>query len=313
MAYPYFYKLGQLKWGTKPQSAKYSSVPGGASVSFQDRTSSDDDSSDGLLEKGGSEPADIASPRQPIWRNSRFLAAHGVLFSVYMFVLFLVANRNATSTRYSGMPFSPARDILTYEDTAFTLEDRIQDGSLYTGKPSEQLDKAWHDLLNDENILLEPEYIENYGRLDTSVEVPEGGRYLGTLNVYHELHCLKRIHQFMYSDYYFPDISEHQKDVNRLHNEHCIDFLRQSAMCHGDIGLITYSWHMDQLMPVANATSHQCVNWDTLASWTHDRAVDMMKPGWLMHPTRGPAYPDGQGDKIGAAESPHFSHDHGGH
>lgn len=40
-------------------------------------------------------------------------------------------------------------------------------------------------------------------------------------------------------------------------------------------------------MPVANATSHQCVNWDQLAGWTHDRAVDMMKPGWLMHPTRG--------------------------
>lgn len=115
------------------------------------------------------------------------------------------------------------------------MEDRIQDGSLYTGRPSAQLDKAWHDLLNgqstepidtrrnyltqiDENILLEPEYIDHYGRLDTTVEVPEGGRYIGTLNVFHELHCLKRIHQFMYSDYYFPDISEHQKEVNRLHN-----------------------------------------------------------------------------------------------
>jgi hypothetical protein len=130
---------------------------------------------------------------------------------------------------------APARDILTYEDTAFTLEDSVREGSLYTGKPSEQLDKAWHDLLNgktaqhvnisrhyliliDENILLEPEYIEHYKRLDTTVEVPEGGRYIGTLNVFHELHCLKRIHQFMYSDYYFPDISEHQRDFNRLHN-----------------------------------------------------------------------------------------------
>jgi hypothetical protein len=72
-----------------------------------------------------------------------------------------------------------------------------------------------------------------------------------------------------------------------LSSEHCIDFLRQSAMCHGDIGLVTYSWHADQLMPVANATSHQCVNWNTLSSWMHDRAIDMMKPGWLMHPTLG--------------------------
>ena len=27
----------------------------------------------------------------------------------------------------------------------------------------------------------------------------------------------------------------------------------------------------------------------------------MAKPGWLIHPTLGPAYPEGKGDKIGAA------------
>jgi len=111
----------------------------------------------------------------------------------------------------------------------------------------------------------------------------------------------------MYSETYFPGLTEHQKELNRLHNgnqmprlirqfkaadtrpnpEHCIDFLRQSAMCHGDIGLITYSWRSDQLFPLANATSHQCVDWGKLERWTAARAVDMMKPGWLIHPTKG--------------------------
>lgn len=69
--------------------------------------------------------------------------------------------------------------------------------------------------------------------------------------------------------------------------EHCLDFLRQSAMCHGDIGLITYIWRQDSLQPVVNATSHQCVNWEKLYDWSQDRAVDMLKPGWLVHPTKG--------------------------
>ncbi|KAK1981467.1 hypothetical protein LZ30DRAFT_592653 [Colletotrichum cereale] len=311
MAVSFFQMLGQRTWLAKPTpGGDYSSILGRTTAAGH-RISLDDNSDDGLLEKGGATHREKASTHQPFWKNARFLAFHVILFAVYLFILFLVANANPR--RYPGLPFSPARSVVEYAERGFDLEDRIQDGSLYTGQPSPQLDKAWHDLLNDENILLEPEYIRHYGRQDTAVEVPEGGRYIGTLNVYHELHCLKRIHHFMYSDHYFPGLSEHQKELNRLHNEHCIDFLRQSAMCHADIGLITYSWHADQRMPIANATSHQCVKWDRLAEWTHERAVDMMKPDWLMHPTMGPAYPDGEGDNLGAAESPHLVHEHSGH
>lgn len=69
--------------------------------------------------------------------------------------------------------------------------------------------------------------------------------------------------------------------------EHCIDFLRQSSMCHGDIGLITFEWSPRNRIPVANATTHQCVNWQRLDDWTKERTVDMLKPGWLVHPTLG--------------------------
>ncbi|KAL2850100.1 hypothetical protein BJX68DRAFT_93563 [Aspergillus pseudodeflectus] len=112
----------------------------------------------------------------------------------------------------------------------------------------------------------------------------------------------------MYPDYYFPDLTPAQHELNRLHNEHCIDFLRQSSMCHGDIGLITYEWREDERLPIANATSHQCVNWEKLDQWTRARSVDMMKPSWLVHPKLGVACPNGQGDRLGAAQS---SHNHG--
>lgn len=45
---------------------------------------------------------------------------------------------------------APAAKIIEYRDTKFTLEDHIQDLSIYSGAPSPELDQAWHDLLNSE-------------------------------------------------------------------------------------------------------------------------------------------------------------------
>jgi len=45
-------------------------------------------------------------------------------------------------------------------------------------------------MIADENIIIEPEYMRAYGREDYGVADPEGRGYIGTLNVYHELHCI---------------------------------------------------------------------------------------------------------------------------
>ncbi|KAG5914368.1 hypothetical protein E4U42_000525 [Claviceps africana] len=272
-----------------------------ASGGSSSRASLDDDT-EGLMEKRAARPA--SRPRgEPWWKRTSVLAAgHLVLFAVYAGSLY-AAVRSRPGGRTAGLPVSPAVSAVEWEEHKFSLEDRIQEKGSFSGRPSADLDKAWHDLLNYENIVIEPHIMDHYGRRDIGVAVPEGGGYLGTLNVYHELHCLKRLHQYMYPEYYFPNLTAHQHELNRLHNEHCIDFLRQSSMCHGDIGLITFEWHDDSRIPVANATSHQCVNWPKLDEWTRARSVDMMKPGWLVHPLFGVAYPDGHGDKIGAVDN----------
>lgn len=69
--------------------------------------------------------------------------------------------------------------------------------------------------------------------------------------------------------------------------EHCFDFLRQSIMCLADVGIITYQWSPTRLVPIANSTTHQCANWKKLDDWTKKRTIDMMKPGWLIHPSKG--------------------------
>ena len=146
--------------------------------------------------------------------------------------------------------------------------------------------------------------MRHFGREDIGIRLPDREGYVGTLNVYHQLHCIvstshkyslssithlskKRLHQYMYQDYYYPDFTPAQQEMNRLHSEHCIDFLRQSIMCLGDVGLITFEWSPDNLIPVANATTHQCVNWESLDVWTKERAVDMYKKDYLIHPKFG--------------------------
>ncbi|KAK2752399.1 hypothetical protein FQN55_007439 [Onygenales sp. PD_40] len=305
----YLSQLRKFRWYKGRDEYQYR-VPESPDSSPRDE-SLEKRSEDGLLD----DLRDHAFPKhRALWQNGRvMIIAHVLLLTVYAAGLAAVWKAKTTNLRREGHnaireankkadgPIAPAANILEWKDTVFTLEDRITDRGSFVGKPSPEVDKAWHDLLNDENIMVEPEYIKHYGREDISVRIPEGDGYIGTLNVYHQIHCLKRIRQFMYQDYYFADSSKEDIEMNRLHNEHCIDFLRQSAMCHGDVGLLTFEWHASSRLPLANATSHQCVNWEKLDQWTKARTVDMMKPGWLVHPTLGVAYPSGEGDKIGAA------------
>lgn len=204
------------------------------------RSSEDDLSKDGLLEK----EKNFYEQRPSFWRRHRnMLLVQVVLLALYTLAMYFVAAKlRSQSLRGPNLIHSPAGEAVIWEEREFTLGDRIQEKSKYSGKPSPALDKAWHDLLNDENIRIEPEVIKRLGREDIGVRIPGDDGYIGTINVYHELHCLKRLHQYMYQEMYWTDLDDVQREMNRLHNEHCIDFLRQSAMCHGDVGLITFEW-----------------------------------------------------------------------
>lgn len=62
--------------------------------------------------------------------------------------------------------------------------------------------------------------------------------------------------------------------------EHCLELIRQSSVCHGDVNVIPYSWLRDQEHLTASPTMqfgslHQCVNWDKLDSWAKARRLDL--------------------------------------
>ena len=123
----------------------------------------------------------------------------------------------------------------------------------------------------------------------------------------------------MYADHYFPNMTKKERHANEYHNrmdlclpysfrpltwmaDHCLDMLRQSIQCAGDTSLLTMKWQKKDRIPTGNFTSsHTCVNWERLDHWAEDRWVDVMKPGYLVHPTLGAAFPKGRGNRIGEA------------
>ena len=88
---------------------------------------------------------------------------------------------------------------------------------------------------------------------------------------------------------------------NRYHNEHCLDMLRQSVMCHADITPITMRWDTTQPIPTANFSSpHECLRWESINGWAKERSVDkILEPGYLKHPKFGVVVGEDFDNKIG--------------
>ncbi|KAG5288605.1 DUF3328 superfamily domain-containing protein [Histoplasma capsulatum G186AR] len=141
----FFAKIRQFQWHKDGSQYTYRFLE--TPSSSQRSPSEEKGSEDGLLEEIRYH---TLAARRPLWKNGRFMIIlHILLFSLYIGSLIAVwTSKNTAQIRAAGMPFSPAVKILEWKDTQFSLEDRITEKGSFSGKPSAELDKAWHDLLN---------------------------------------------------------------------------------------------------------------------------------------------------------------------
>jgi len=178
----------------------------------------------------------------------------------------------------------------------------------YVGNPRKELDEAWHELLEGTLIRYSEEELKLAGNV-TSVKHKDGG-YLGGLGVSHSLHCLvrhtlaplplfrqthyhnisthksfvqKRIKQYLYKDYYFPDHDKVDWAEIWMHVDHCLESLRQEVLCNADTSVYALEWtpHSSLRPSVRVPQAHVCVDWDHLHEWMKERAAtndDMVRP-----------------------------------
>lgn len=111
-------------------------------------------------------------------------------------------------------PPAPVNEAITWGLSFFTTELE----SDFVGKPNAEIDAAWDQILRHTNVRLSEEDIRKLGREhEANIALPDGG-YAGLINGFHELHCLKRLYQYNWPEYYFPEFTPEQHEMNRQHN-----------------------------------------------------------------------------------------------
>ncbi|KAI3324407.1 hypothetical protein HD806DRAFT_67567 [Xylariaceae sp. AK1471] len=257
-------------------------------------------------ERDGTAPG-TGSPRvQMLKLHAIFLLLHFGVLSAFSIALLGTSRTfhacRQEDSRPEWLPASPANAAISYKPQKYQTEAASVP---LIGPPSPELDAAWESLLQHSNIRISDQDLHQLGRdNEPNVELPDGG-HAGLLYVFHDLHCLKRLHQYMFQDYYFPDLDEEQRALNMQHNMHCINQLRQSIMCHADTSVSSYYWvDYDRVPSLNNSELHQCVDFDKLYNWASERSVDLLEPGYLVHPVRGVSFPDGKGSRLGIVNPP---------
>ncbi|KAK8057510.1 hypothetical protein PG996_011447 [Apiospora saccharicola] len=221
--------------------------------------------------------------KSPNSRKHIFPLVHTCIIAIYTAVYLILLRRGVIAARsYQHKVWSPAYEAV--EKIPQEYQGQLRIVSPYQGPPSPEVDQAWKELLQYSNIRVSGEDLRKVNK--TSIPMPgEEDSYWVELSVVHELHCIKRLRQYWFKDYYFPNITDEERRLNWLHNDHCLEILRQSVMCHADVSMITMTWEPTSVFPAADFQNvHECTNWDKLYEWQKERSRDLMAPGVLVHP-----------------------------
>ncbi|KAI4134106.1 MAG: hypothetical protein LQ347_001803 [Umbilicaria vellea] len=195
----------------------YSPVQTSPTQALSDDNSSD---SDGLLKE--EKTFQLQGHRKTFWRrHAVIICGHLCVFVLYTTIVqVLIAAcwrwQMLLGTSPKSLLYSPANEALHWKLHSFDSGDGHE--GPYSGYPRHDLDKAWEDLLGNMNVRFQLEDLKVWGRDVDAVALPDGSGYLGTLNVYHEIHCVKWMHTYMYQEFYWPDLDDHQREENRLHS-----------------------------------------------------------------------------------------------
>ncbi|PQE27647.1 Tat pathway signal sequence protein [Rutstroemia sp. NJR-2017a BBW] len=184
---------------------------------------------------------------------------------------------------------APNEKLLQRQQRTFTLS------SAWSGAPTNETDHAWKSLVEDDMgaFSISAKLFQQVNpSLETGVRVPNESddKYVATFDVVHKLHCLNLIRQSFYPDRYpdYQGFHGHTSEEVQAHREHCIEQIRQSLMCSGDLSILTYNWVKEERMPKPNfRTVHACQNWDHMVGWARKNSVeDLMK--YIRRPKEGP-------------------------
>ncbi|KAG9236804.1 hypothetical protein BJ875DRAFT_203897 [Amylocarpus encephaloides] len=228
-------------------------------------------SSEHKLTEGESEEKrdrDIAPTTVRKWRRHfLYLIVPALIFSnLFTVVKWREAYSNACIR--PQLTYSPTKSITTYERKTLW---RDIDNNVFTGSPRPEFDKAWHELLSPMVIRITNDELKTLHK--PSLALLDGSGFIAETAAYHELHCIKRLRRHLFVENYYPNMTEAEEDRENRHVDHCLEYLREAAMCRGDPTLVPFHW--EEGKPFSSQESvHECINWESFANWAESRKID---------------------------------------
>ncbi|KAF7934656.1 uncharacterized protein EAE98_002701 [Botrytis deweyae] len=150
------------------------------------------------------------------------------------------------------------RPILDLEPVAITFKSN----RTYLERPSPENDKLWEGLYPK----------DHHGLFEWPEDKPERSGFAG----FHQLHCVDALRKRFYQEEDLKkaliageDLDNMPQHIDETHVLHCVEFLRQSVMCHADTSLqVEASYHQGIL---AFGTTYPCRNWWQMVDWVNER------------------------------------------
>ncbi|KAI1139317.1 hypothetical protein F5Y05DRAFT_344466 [Hypoxylon sp. FL0543] len=213
-----------------------------------------------------------------------WLRANALLLTIFVLLLYVaIALTVDIAVRFAGLPPKQASDssstlmgdVIRYEERA----EWYPPGSPFDQGPSDELDAAWDDLLHAINIKVTGDELDFLGINKTNKVQVNGGYYIGSIGVYHHLHCLNNLRMVVHWDYYESKFagSPYFDHLGKEHSDHCINALRQAVMCHANTAITTFEWvdednQLDGKEQRLDAVT-TCARWDSLDDWARQRIL----------------------------------------
>ncbi|KAE8376691.1 hypothetical protein BDV26DRAFT_282492 [Aspergillus bertholletiae] len=183
---------------------------------------------------------------------------------------------------------TPLQSIIQYKKAILPAND-FNTYHKEFGPSSLELESAFEDILQYSNIRLSraelgEDYQDNLGL----VEFSDGSGIYGAVAAFHSLHCLKRLHYFLYPEHYHANRTAQEVKELTLHAEHCLSYLLHSTKCNADLTVFPMQWGNESRIPLGiDQGHHQCKDWNQIQNWMKERSVDIYQPGLTNHPTLG--------------------------
>ncbi|KAJ5735310.1 uncharacterized protein N7483_000435 [Penicillium malachiteum] len=185
------------------------------------------------------------------FRTPKWLWGLHILLFILSFTILIISWRQSYPTDSTCAKqlsaYSPFTGLVEYETRRF--HGALSDTNPYKGPPNPRLDAEWKRITHMGQLKISAKDMTGLRKPLSQVKVveSEGDGYAVGIEVFHQLHCLNLIRQYVYFDYYSKEenkpaeFSDSNQTV-RLHIDHCIDILRQVIQCNGDVGVVTRSW-----------------------------------------------------------------------